>query len=125
MSKKIVINGEECEIEESPADQIVSHFKGNVELSKTLSRYHELSVEIASLEGIKEDLRKQLIEAGRGEESISAGGYAAFFKAVKGRCSMDWQRAYKDAVGEMPEADVSKYIKQGTDSVRVEVKKLG
>lgn len=113
------------EIEETPAERIVSHFKGNVELSEQLARYYELSVEIASLEGIKEDLRKQLLEAGKGEESLSAGGYVAFFKKVKGRCTVDWQRAYRDSVGEMPEADVQKYIKQGQDSNRVEVKRIG
>lgn len=115
---------EEYEIEESP---VVSHFKqpiSEIELGKKLARYHELVTEIQALEASKDILRSELLEAGKGMESINAGGYAAFFKTVSGRVTTDWKQAYKDAVGEMPETDVRKYTKQSEDSVRVEVKKL-
>ena len=116
----------EYEIEED-AHPTVEHFKqpiDKIELAKKLSRYHEVSIELAALEGLQKSLRAELIEAGKGEESVMAGDYAAFFKKVQGRVSCDWKQAYRDAVGEMPEADVSKYVKKGEESIRVEVKKL-
>lgn len=118
--------GDIYEIEEEP-NPIVQHFKQPIawiELAEKLARYHEVSVELAALEGIHKTLREELIKAGNGQESLMAGDYAAFFKKVQGRVSCDWKQAYKDAVGEMPEADVSKYVKKGDETVRVEVKKL-
>lgn len=117
---------EEYEIEEE-ANPIAEHFKqpiSQIELAKKMARYHEVCIELASLEALKDALRAELIEAGKGEESIMAGDYAAFFKKVQGRVSCDWKQAYRDAVGEMPESDVTKYVRKGEESIRVEVKKL-
>jgi len=125
-TKKAIINGEEYEIEEE-AHPVAEHFKqsiGEIELAKKLARYHELATDIAALEGLRESLRKELLQLGRGEESIAAGDYAAFFQKVSGRVTTDWKQAYRDAVGEMPSEDVTKYVRKGEDSVRVEVKKL-
>ena len=117
---------EEYEIEEA-SHPTVEHFKQDIawiELSKKLARYHEIQTEILALEASRDALRGEIIQAGRGQESVMAGDYAAFFKKVQGRVSCDWKAAYRDAVGEMPEADVSKYVKKGEESIRVEVKKL-
>ena len=117
---------EEYEIEE-PSHPTAQHFQqdiSQIELAKKLARYHELQTEILALEASKDAIRGELIKAGNGEESLMAGEYAAFFKKVQGRVSCDWKQAYRDAVGEMPEADVTKYVKKGDDTVRVEVKKL-
>ncbi len=126
MSKKVTVNGEVFEIEED-SHPVAEHFKQDIawiELSKKLARYHEVCIELASLEAIKEDLRAELIKAGNGQESLMAGDYAAFFKKVSGRVSTDWKKAYRDAVGEMPSEDVSKYVTKADDTVRIEVKKL-
>lgn len=112
---------------ETAPQKIVEHFKQAIssgELAAKLARYYEIGTELLALEATKDALRAELIELGKGEESIMAGSYAAFFKKVAGRASCDWKQAYRDAVGEMPEADVSKYIKKAEDSIRVEVKKL-
>jgi hypothetical protein len=119
---------EEYEIEETPVEQILTHFKKSIEegeLAAKLAHYHELCTELTAMEASKEALRKEILEAGRGEESISAGGYAAFFKKVSGRVSTDWKRAYRDAVGEMTSDEAEKYITKGEDTVRVEVKRIG
>jgi predicted phage-related endonuclease len=118
---------EEYEIEESPAEVITGHFQKSikdVELAKKLSRYYELKTEIEILEQRKEEIGKELKEAGKGVESLMAGDYAAFFQKVSGRVSTDWKQAYRDAVGEMPSEDVSKYVKKGDDTIRMEVKKI-
>lgn len=117
---------EEYEIEEDK-HPTAAHFErsiGDIELAKKLARYYEIGTEIMALEATKDALRAELLELGKGEESIMAGDYAAFFKKVSGRASCDWKQAYRDAVGEMPSADVSKYVKKGEDSIRVEIKKL-
>lgn len=128
MSRKQIINGQEFEIEEdSPTEVITGHFQTSikdVELANKLARYHEVTTELAALEAVKDALRKELIDAGKGAESLMAGDYAAFFKKVQGRVSCDWKEAYRDAVGEMPEADVSKYVKKGEDTIRMEVKRI-
>jgi len=116
----------EYEIEED-AHPTAEHFKQpieQIELGKKLARYRELATEIEILEEAKERLRKELIELGKGEESITAGGYAAFFKRVKGRESFDWKRFSEDKVGKPTDEDKEKYGKTGEDSVRVEVRKL-
>lgn len=113
--------------QEAQVQKIVNNFKQGIqegELAAKLARYREIQTEIESLEAIKESLRQEFIQLGRGEESISAGGFACFFKKVAGRVSTDWKQAYRDAVGEMSEADVSKYVKKGEESIRVEVRKL-
>ena len=120
--------GETYEIEEEAAHPIAAHFKqpiSQIEVEKKLAYYFEVMTEISALEATKEQLRKDILELGKGQESLSAGKYAAFFKKVSGRVSCDWQKAYKDAVGEMTEEDARKYIKRGEDTVRVEIKKLG
>ncbi len=117
---------EEYEIEEE-VHPTVEHFKHDIawiELAKKLERYHEIQTEILALEASKAAIRDELLKAGNGQDSIMAGHYAAFFTKVRGRASCDWKAAYKDAVGEMPEADVHKYTKKAEDSVRVEVKRL-
>lgn len=119
---------EEYEIEETYADEVQKHFKqsiSEIELGKKLARYHEIMTEIEAMNSCKEALRSEILLLGKGEESISAGGYAAFFKKVAGRSSCDWKAAYKDAVGAMPEKDVEKYITRGEESVRVEVRRIG
>lgn len=126
MAKTVKVNGEEFEIEED-SHPVVDHFQksiGEIELEKKLARYHEIATDIAALEGLKESLRKEILHLGRGEESITAGAYAAFFSKVSGRVTTDWKEAYRDAVGEMPSEDVKKYVRKGEDSMRVEVKKL-
>jgi hypothetical protein len=126
MAKKTVINGEEYEIEDE-VHPVAEHFKqpiAEIELAKKLARYHEVMTELAALEGVRDGLRAELLEAGRGEKSVTAGDYAAFFQKVSGRVSTDWKQAYRDSVGEMPSEDVTKYVKRGEDSVRVEVRKL-
>lgn len=118
---------EEYEIEEE-VHPTAAHFEkriSEIELGKKLAHYHELCTELLAMEASKDALRKEILELGKGEESISAGGYAAFFKKVAGRSSCDWKTAYKDAVGAMPEKDVEKYITRGEESVRIEVRKLG
>lgn len=113
--------------QEAKVQKIVDNFKMGIkegELAAKLAHYHELCTEITAMEASKDALRKEILEAGKGEESITAGGYAAFFKKVSGRVSTDWKRAYKDAVGEMPEEDAEKYITKGDDTFRLEVKKL-
>lgn len=118
---------EEFTFEAGPADVITGHFQKDikdVELAKMLARYMEVTTEIASLEAVKDIIRAELMERGRGVESVMAGDYAAFFQKVSGRVSTDWKQAYRDSVGEMPSEDVKKYVKRGEDSVRVEVKKL-
>ena len=123
---KVKANGEEFEIEEEvhPTAQHFNQPIEQIELAKKMARYHEITTELAALESLKDALRTELIQAGRGLDSIMAGEYACFYKKVQGRVSCDWKQAYKDAVGEMPEDDVTKYIKKGEESVRVEVKKL-
>lgn len=126
MSKKVMVNGEEFEIEEE-THPVAEHFKqpiSQIELAKKLARYRELATEIEILEEAKERLRKELLEAGKGMESITAGDYAAFFTKVRGTAKTDWKQAYKDAVGEMPEDEVSKYIKRSEDYIKMEVKKI-
>lgn len=126
MSKKVTVNGEVFEVEED-ANPIAEHFKqpiSQIELAKKLARYHEVSVELAALESLKDALRTELLEAGKGEDSVMAGDYAAFFKKVQGRVSCDWEQAYHDAVGEMPSEDVTKYVRKGKESIRIEIKKL-
>jgi hypothetical protein len=121
------MNDEEFTFDEGPADVITGHFQKDikdVELAKMLARYMEVTTEIAALEAVKDDLRKELLERGRGVESIMAGDYAAFFQKVSGRVTTDWKQAYRDSVGEMPGEDVKKYVRKGEDSVRVDVKKL-
>lgn len=118
---------QEIEFKED-AHPVSQHFQKSIsaiELEKKLAYYLELCTDIDALTATKDALRKELIEAGRGEESILAGNYACFFKKIAGRVSTDWKRAYKDAVGEMPEAEVQKYITRGEESIRVEVKRLG
>jgi hypothetical protein len=120
-------NEEEFTFDAGPADVITGHFQKDikdVELAKMLARYLEVTTEIAALEAVKDDLRKELLERGRGVESIMAGDYAAFFQKVSGRVTTDWKQAYRDSVGEMPVDDVKKYVRKGEDSVRVDVKKL-
>lgn len=127
MANKVKVNGEEFEIEETPAEVVTGHFQKSIkdiELAKMLERYMEVTTEIAALEAIKDGLRAELLERGRGVESVMAGNYAAFFQKVSGRVTTDWKQAYRDSVGEMPSEDVKKYVKRGEDSVRVEVKKL-
>jgi hypothetical protein len=117
---------EEYEVEEE-IHPTAAHFEkpiSEIELGKKLAYYHELCTEIEAMEASKAALRKEILEAGKGEESIMGGGYACFFKKVAGRSSCDWKTAYKDAVGAMPEKDVAKYITRGEESVRIEVKKL-
>lgn len=118
----------EYEVEEDrPQDVITGHFKQNIsqiELAKKLARYHELKTEIEILEQRKEEIGKELKDAGKGVESLMAGDYAAFFTKVSGRASTDWKTAYKDAVGDMPKEDVSKYTKKGDDYIKMEVKKV-
>src|SRR5262245_3390963 len=112
---------EEYEIDNGQHPE-VQHFQksiSEIELGKLLARYREISIEIEALEGAKDARRTTLIELGKGEESISAGGFACFFKKVAGRVSTDWKRAYKDAVGEMPSEDVSKYVTKGDETVRI------
>ena len=94
------------------------------ELAAKLVRYRELATEIELMEESKAALRKELIFLGRGQESISAGGYACFFKPVKGRESIDWRRYVSDVVGNPSDADLAPYTKRAEDSVRVEVKRL-
>jgi predicted phage-related endonuclease len=116
----------EYEVEED-ANPVVEHFKqsiSEIELAKKLSRYYELKTEIEILEQRKEEIGKELKEAGRGAESLMAGDYAAFFQKVSGRVTTDWKQAYRDAVGEMPSEDVSKYVKKGEDTIRMEVKRI-
>jgi hypothetical protein len=123
---KVKANGEEFEIEEE-VNPTVEHFKqpiGEIELAKKLARYRELATEIEILEEAKDHLRKELLEAGRGMESLTAGDYAAFFQKVSGRVTTDWKQAYRDAVGEMPSEDVSKYVTKGQDTTRMEVKRI-
>lgn len=124
MGKEEVVDWDQ----EVKVEKIVSNFKMGIkegELAAKLARFHELKGEIEIMEESLSLIRKELLEAGKGEESITAGGYAAFFKVVAGRTSCDWKRAYKDAVGEMPEADVKKYITKGEESIRMEVKRIG
>lgn len=118
---------EEYEIEETPAEVITGHFQKSIkttELEKMLARYYEVTTEIASLEAVKDALRKELLEAGRGVESVMAGDYAAFFQKVSGRVTTDWAQAFRDLVGEMKSEDVSKYVRKGNDTVRMDVKKV-
>ena len=115
---------EEISFEDEPT---VAHFKrpiGQIELEKTLARYHEITTEMAALEAVRDDLRKELLERGRGVESVMAGDYAAFFQKVSGRVTTDWKQAFRDLVGEMRPEDVSKYVRKGEDSVRIDVKKV-
>lgn len=117
--------GEEYEIEED--NPIAVHFGKpivEIELGKKLSRYHELCVEIASLEGLKDALREEIIHAGRGMESINAGGYVAFFKKVSGRVSTNWEAYARSQIKDITADELRPYIKRGEDSVRVEVKRL-
>ena len=126
MSKKTIINGEEYEIEDD-AQSTVDHFKqsiSQIELAKMLARYHEVTTEIAALEAVKDDLRKELLIAGRGAESIMAGDYAAFFQKVSGRVTTDWKTAFRDFVGEMKPEDVSRYVKKGEETVRMDVRRV-
>jgi hypothetical protein len=121
------LSDDDFTFEEGPADVITGHFQKDIkdiELAKMLARYMEVTTEIAALEAVKDDLRKELLERGRGVESIMAGDYAAFFQKVSGRVTTDWKQAYRDSVGEMPGDDVKKYVRKGEDSVRVDVKKL-
>jgi hypothetical protein len=121
------LSDDDFTFEEGPADVITGHFQKDIkdiELAKMLARYLEVTTEIAALEAVKDDLRKELLERGRGVESIMAGDYAAFFQKVSGRVTTDWKQAYRDSVGEMPGDDVKKYVRKGEDSVRVDVKKL-
>ena len=118
--------GETYEIEDE-MHSTAKHFTqkiSEIEIGKKLAAYREVCTELEALEASKEILRKEILELGKGTDSIMGGGYAAFFKTVSGRVSCDWQQAYKDAVGEMSEEDVQKYITKGKDSVRLEVKKL-
>lgn len=120
------MKGEEYEIDDGK-HPIAQHFErpiAEVELEKKLARYREIQTEIEALEAVKESLREEFIQLGKGEESISAGGFACFFKKVAGRVSTDWKRAFRDLVGEMKPEDVSKYVTKGEDTIRVEVRKL-
>ncbi len=127
MSKTIKVNGEEFEVEDD-SHPTVEHFKqsiSEIELGKKLARYYELTTEITALEAAKDALRAELLELGKGERSVMGGGYAAFYTKVSGRVSTDWKQAYKDAVGEMTSDDVSKYVRRGEDTIKVEVRRLG
>jgi hypothetical protein len=119
--------GESYEIEEE-VHPTVQHFTksiSEIELAKKLARYRELSTEIEALEASKDALRKELLELGKGEESVMAGGYVAFYKAVKVRESIDWKRYVSDVVGKVPDADLAPYTKRSEDTIRLEVKKIG
>lgn len=122
------MSGEEYEIEEDgPAEVITGHFRQtipDIELAKKLARYRELATEIEVLEEAKDRIRKELLELGKGCESLMAGDYAAFFKPVKGRVSIDWQGYCKSQIKNIPPEELAPYTKQGEDSVRLEVKKV-
>lgn len=127
MSKKVIVNGEEMEIEEE-AHPVAAHFQksiSQIELEKKLAYYLELTTEIEALTATKDALRKEILEAGKGEESLMAGNYVAFFKAVKGRTTVDWQGYAKAQLKDIPAAELEPYTKRGEDSVRVEVKRIG
>ncbi len=118
---------EEYEIEQDPGTEVVTHFKQpitQIELAKKLARYRELATEIEILEEAKERIRKELLEAGRGEESITAGDYAAFFKTVKGRVSVNWEGYCKAQMKDIPQVELEPYTKRSEDTVRMEVKKI-
>lgn len=115
---------EEYEIEEAtPAETVVQHFKGET-TEEDLRSIHELKVEIASMEAILEEKIRQVKEQNKGMENVQRGKYIASLKVISGRVTCDWKQAYRDAVGEMPEAEVQKYIKRSDDSVRLEVRRL-
>lgn len=112
---------------EAEASTITEHFKqpiAQVELEKKLARYHELKAEVDIMQDAVERLKAEILEAGKGQESVAAGKYVAFLQTVQGRVSCEWQKAYKDAVGEMTEEDVKKYVTRGKDSIRLTVKRI-
>lgn len=114
--------------QESQVQKIVDNFKMGIkegELAKKLARYRELSTEIEALEASKDALRKELLELGKGEESIMAGGYAAFFKAVKGRESFDWKGWATEVAGKPTDKDKERWTTFGEPSTRIEVKRIG
>jgi len=122
---------EEYEIEEDPAEAIPKHFQqpiSQIELAKKMARYYELKTEIELMKERLDELTKELKEAGKGEESVMAGDYAAFFTKVTGRVTTDWPRFLNEFVipkiGKLQEGDMTPFIKRGEDTVRMEVKKL-
>ena len=114
---------EEYEIEESDAEKTVKYFGGE-STEEDLRSIYELKTEIASLDALVEEKIRQVKEQNKGMENVQRGKYVASLKTVSGRVTTDWKQAYKDAVGEMPGADASKYIKKSDDSVRLEVRRI-
>lgn len=119
-------NLNDYEIEED-RHPVAEHFQksiSQIELEKKLAYYLELTTEIEALTATKDAIRKEILEAGKGEESLMAGNYVAFFKAVKGRTTVDWQGYAKAQLKDIPAAELEPYTKRGEDSIRLEVKKL-
>lgn len=110
--------------ENKGAKAVTDFFSAEGLKEEDLKAYFEMKAEVEMLQGLLEEKRNYILEKTKGMESAMAGEYAAFFQKVSGRVTTDWKTAYRDAVGEMPSADVSKYVKKGEDTIRMEVKKI-
>lgn len=126
MAKTVKVNGEEFEVEEEvhPTARHFSQSMNEIELSKKLARYREIQTEIEALEALKDSLRQEFIQLGKGEEFIKAGDHVCYFKQVKGRESFQWKEWATKLCGKPTEADLKEFTKHGEDSVRIEVRRM-
>lgn len=129
MSKKVIVNGEEYEIEQGKpmnprAQEVVSHFMSSDLKEEDLRSYLDLKTEFEALKELVEAKRLSILEKCRGMESAKAGNYVAFLKTVAGRKSVKWERFAKAMIGKITDTDLAPYTEQSEDSIRLEVKKL-
>jgi hypothetical protein len=113
-------------------EKIVDFFKGEESnpmqpkeiTEEILKRLYENLEEAAQLAKLIEMDKKDLKELAAGLESVQKGGYVAFFKEVKGRKSVKWEKLAKDMIGKLSEDDLKKYTEEGEPSIRLEVRKV-
>ena len=131
MSKKVMINGEEYEIEEDRnpvAQEIVQHFSGVSE--EELEQYQERDTEIAALEALNEPIKKRLVDDAKksGAEFYQRGKFVAVFEHVKGAKRLDPKKVKKfleDQLGKLSDTDLEALYTEGAPQTRFKgVKKL-
>lgn len=139
MGKKVIVNGEEVEVEESGAEEVVSFFKdprpiAEIQKSKVdeayLSAYEEMKHDEKTIKDNLEIMNKAIKGARLGSEpALIIGKMAAFFTDVSGKPQVDWEAMARGELGKedgsIDAETVRKYTSPGKPQVRVIVKRLG
>lgn len=139
MGKKVIVNGEEVEVEETLAEEAVGFFKdprSTAEIQKSkvdeayLSAYEEMKQDEKTIKDNLEIMNKAIKGARLGSEpALTLGKMAAFFTDIQAKPQVDWEAMARGELGKddgsIDAETMGKYTTLGKPQIRVIVKRLG